>query len=121
MASFVVHNSVHVADLARSMEFYQEAFGFVEAKHLVQADNSVSSFMKMKGDSFLIQLNYSADEPEVTKTTLRNHLAIETDEFEAMYEKHQSMNCVSQPANGLKAYFIDDPDGNSIEVLNKFR
>lgn len=121
MANFVVHNSVHVSDLERSAEFYQRAFGFIEAKQIVMADNSVSSFMAMEGDSFLVQLNYSEDMPDVVKTTDRNHLAIETDQFEELYDKHMKMKCVSREANGNKAYFIEDPDGNAIEVLNKYR
>ena len=45
------------------------------------------------------------------------HLALTADDFEAAHRKHQEMGCIcfENPAMGI--YFIEDPDGYWIEIL----
>ena len=47
------------------------------------------------------------------------HLALVVDDFEAAYNHHKEMGCISYENKDMGIYFIEDPDGYWIEIIPK--
>ena len=47
------------------------------------------------------------------------HLALETDDYEASYQKHKEMGCICYENPPMGIYFITDPDEYWIEIVPK--
>ncbi|MCR5176746.1 MAG: VOC family protein [Anaerovibrio sp.] len=116
----IVHNSLTVQNLERSIEFYQKALG-----------------MKVKGrkdlpELTLVYMGDAADSRHELELTLRQghdgsydlgdnpvHLAFEVDDYDAALQLHRAMNCVVRVVEGSRIYFISDPDGYHSEIMSK--
>lgn len=113
------HFNFNVADLARSISFYQEALGLHEVRRKEAEDGSfVIVFLGDGSTSFRLELTWLRDHPQ--KYDLGEcefHLAVRAEDYDAAYRRHKEMGCVcfENPAMGI--YFISDPDGYWIEII----
>ena len=113
------HQNFNVADLDKSIAFYQEALGLHEVRRNEAADGSYKIvYMGNEVSNFQLELTWMRDHPQ--KYDLGEcefHLAFTADDFQATYEKHKAMGCIcfENPAMGI--YFISDPDGYWIEIV----
>ncbi len=114
-----VHENYNVADLEKSLEFYNKALGLVEKRRHTAGDGSFTiCFIGTEDGNFEMELTWLAAHPQ--KYDLGEdefHIAFVTDDFEAAHQHHAEMGCIcfENPAMGL--YFIEDPDGYWIEIL----
>lgn len=114
-----VHENYNVADLEKSLEFYNKALGLVEKRRHTAGDGSFTiCFIGTEDGGFEMELTWLAAHPQ--KYDLGEdefHIAFVTDDFDAAYRHHKEMGCIcfENPAMGL--YFIEDPDGYWIEIL----
>ena len=113
------HQNFNVADIDKSIAFYQEALGLKKVRQIDAEDGSfVIVFLTDEYDQFRLELTCLKAHPQ--KYDLGEcefHLAFVTDEFETLKKKHDEMGiiCFDNPAMGI--YFILDPDGYWIEIV----
>ena len=113
----MIHENYNVSDLARSMEFYEQALGLHESRRKT-SENFTIVYMQDPTGSFELELTWLKDHPQ--KYDLGEcefHLAFRTDDYAAAHAKHEAMGCIcfENPAMGI--YFIEDPDGYWLEIV----
>jgi len=115
------HFNFNVLELERSLAFYKQALGLTPVREKNAADGSFKLVFLGDGlTGFQLELTWLRDRTEPYNLgECEFHLAFETDEFDALYEKHKAMGCIcfENPAMGI--YFITDPDGYWIEIVPK--
>ena len=115
----MIHNNINVLDLDRSMKFYAEALGLFEVKRIVPESGDVRIVFLGDGQS-----NHKLELTQITGRTNPyqpgdngRHLAFSTDDFQGSLEKHQKMGCVKSVNKASGIYYLEDPDGYTIEIL----
>jgi lactoylglutathione lyase len=115
----MIHENYNVADLGRSLQFYEEALGLKEIRRNEAQDGSfIIVYIGNEETDFELELTWLRDwEGSYNLGDCEFHLAFRTDDFEAAHEKHAAMGCIcfENPAMGI--YFIQDPDGYWLEIL----
>lgn len=115
----MIHENYNVMDLAKSLQFYEEALGLKERRRKEAADGSY--IIVYLGDGiteFELELTWLRDRME--KYDLGDeefHLAFRVDDYEAAYQKHKEMGCIVYENPGMGIYFITDPDGYWLEIV----
>lgn len=122
-----IHMMVRVLDEARSVDFYRRAFG-LEIADRVDFPDFALIYMSNPEASFELELTVNKGRGEAY--ALGNgygHFAVAVDDLEAEHARIAAlgfqpkdikvMNHEGKPFG--KFFFIDDPDGYKIEVLQK--
>lgn len=117
------HFSLLVKDLARSIKFYTDVFGF---EVIAETSNEKIRWLKI-GGSDTIHLS----EGDTTTTSLRKdtHFALRVSDLDvfladmqnraiAYYDWPGNINKVGERFDGYRQVYIQDPDGYWIEVNN---
>ena len=113
----MVHENYNVADLGKSMAFYEKALGLTE-KRRKNGDGFIIVYMGNEESSFLLELTWLEEHPQPYNLgECEFHLAFEADDYEAAHALHEEMGCIcfENPAMGI--YFIDGPDGYWLEIV----
>ena len=113
----MIHENYNVADLAKSMAFYEKALGLHEVKR-INTDDFTIVFMGNDESSFELELTWLKDHPQPYDLgECEFHLAFLADDYEAAHKLHEEMGCIcfENPAMGI--YFISDPDGYWLEII----
>ena len=114
----VAHFAVYAKDFEKSRAFYRDFLGFAEPYSLRNADGSMSmTFFKVNERQY-IEL-FPEREPNDDRL---NHIAIETDNAEAMRTYLASKGIkvpdkVPKGRIGNSNFTIKDPEGHSIEIV----
>ncbi|GHT51818.1 hypothetical protein AGMMS49982_10300 [Bacteroidia bacterium] len=128
--SKIHHISINVSDLVKSQNFYQ-FLGFCECHNY--CDDSVKIKHFSKGD-FILELFCYSSSP-TTKTVPKEiehsefvgieHFSLHTDNIESVYNllKNHIYNDkgIQLGRTGIRFFFITDPDGNRIEIVEDKR
>ena len=109
MAFSFTHVNFNVLDLARSMAFYEKAFGFHEKRRL-EAEGFTLVYLTDGLDARTEPYNLGEKE---------FHLALHTDDYAAAHARHTEMGIICYENAEMGIYFVEDPDGYWIEVLPK--
>lgn len=133
MLDFKIHHiSINVSNLASSLNFYY-SLGFVECHKYCSADDSIK-IIHLSKDKFILELFHYSVAP-TTKTIPNNiehnafvgieHFSLHTTNIENAYK---ALNKYIMPDNGIQLgrtgirfFFINDPDGNRIEIVEDNR
>ena len=115
------HFNFNVLDLERSLAFYKEALNLTPVR---EKESSSGSFKLVflgdeEGSPFRLELTWLRDRTEPYNLgECEFHLAFQTDDYDALHEKHKAMGCIcfENPDKGI--YFISDPDGYWIEIVS---
>ena len=115
------HMIFNVTDLARSLRFYEEAFGMKEVRRKVADDGSfILAFLGDGSTSMGIELTWLRDkEGPYELGDNESHLAFVTDDMDAAHALHEKMGCICYENTKMGIYFVEDPDGYWIEVVPK--
>ena len=115
----MIHENYNVQDLERSMKFYEEALGLLEARRIESEDGSfIIVYLGNEESSFELELTWLRDHKEPYNLgECEFHLAFEADDYEAAYQKHKEMGCICFENPEMGIYFISDPDGYWLEIL----
>ena len=115
------HFNFNVLDLSKSLEFYQKALGLKEVKRKEAADGRFTLIYLGDGETdFTLELTYMRDRTESYDLGEQEyHLAMQTDNYEEAFKKHQEMGCIEFVNESMGIYFIVDPDGYWIEIVRK--
>ncbi|MDO4298568.1 MAG: VOC family protein [Lachnospiraceae bacterium] len=115
----MIHENYNVADLERSLQFYQEALGLTEHRRKTAEDGSfIIVYVGNEETPFELELTWLRDHQGAYDLGEDEfHLAFATEDFDAAYKKHKEMGCIcfENPAMGI--YFIADPDGYWLEIV----
>ncbi len=120
----LLHTRIRVSDLARSLSFYTEHFGFQIER---RSDNSPSGnrivLLSLPGNPHQLELCWSADYKVKVPEDLI-HLAFGVEDLMAACARFEKAGISIWPedwrekfTSGRKMAFIDDPDGYEIELL----
>ncbi len=115
----MIHENYNVADLQRSLDFYEKALGLTEKRRKTAPDGSfIIVYVGNEESDFELELTWLKDHPQnYNLGECEFHLAFRTEDFAAAHKKHEEMGCIcfENPAMGI--YFIQDPDGYWLEVV----
>lgn len=116
------HNNFNVVNLEKSLKFYEEALGLKEVRRKEAKDGSYIIVFLGDGETpHRLELTWLRDWEKDSYNLGDNefHLAFETDDMEASFQKHKEMDCVCYENPSMGIYFISDPDGYWLEIVPK--
>lgn len=115
----MVHENYNVADLDRSLKFYEEALGLKEVRRKTAEDGSfILVYVANEEADFELELTWLRDmDRPYNLGDCEFHLAFTTDDFEAAHAKHEEMGCICFENPSMGIYFISDPDGYWLEII----
>jgi lactoylglutathione lyase len=123
----LIHAMIRVLNEERSIKFYSEAFGMKVSKRL---DRENFTLVYLRGDEadheIELTINKDREEP-YTHGDGYGHVAFAVDDLEAEHARFEAAGfaprkLVEFKENGeliAKFFFVQDPDGYQIEVLQK--
>ena len=113
----MVHENYNVADLDKSIAFYEKALGLHEVRRAAGNGFTIVYMGDEEGD-FLLELTALTDHPQAYDLgECEFHLAFVTDDYEAAHRLHEEMGCICYENPAMGIYFIEDPDGYWLEIV----
>jgi lactoylglutathione lyase len=122
-----VHSMIRVLDEARSLDFYARAFGLRIADRLVFEDFALL-YLRHSSSPFELELtvNFGRKQPYVPGDGY-GHLAVVVDNLDAEHARFEQEKLAPGPLRDFKHdgatlarfFFVSDPDGYKIEVIQK--
>ena len=122
-----VHSMIRVIDEQRSIEFYDRAFDLKEIDRLVFDDFSLI-FLASPESEFELELtiNHGRTEP-YNHGAGYGHFAVSVDDLEGEHDKCTRLGLnptsikelYSQGRLAVRFFFVDDPDGYKVEVVQR--
>lgn len=122
-----IHSMIRVLDEARSIEFYETAFGLKVADRLDFPDFTLV-YMSNPEQEFEVELTINKDRTEPYDLgDGYGHLAVSVDDLDAEHARFEAEGLAPRklvefaPAGETVArfFFVTDPDGYQIEVLER--
>ncbi len=123
----VIHSMIRVLDVDRSKEFYEKAFGLIEKRYL-DFDDFALVYLGNDENDFEIELTLNKGQKDAyTHGNGYGHIAVCVDDLDSEHARIKSLGYAPQdvvefsPGGELlaKFFFIKDPDGYEIEVLQR--
>lgn len=113
------HFNFNVLDLDKSLDFYKRALDLEPVREKNASDGSFKLvFLGDKTTGFSLELTWLKDRTEPYNLgELEYHLALETDDMDALHKRHEEMGCICYENPDMGIYFISDPDGYWIEII----
>jgi len=92
----MVHNNINVADLDKSIEFYQKALGLKESRRINASDGSfIIVFMEDGLSDHKLELTWLRDkEGPYDLGDNEIHLAFTVDDYDGADAHHKEMGCI---------------------------
>lgn len=122
-----IHTMIRVLDEARSLTFYETAFGLKVADRFV-FDGFTLVYLRNAEADFELELtiNHGRSEPYALGDGY-GHLAFAVDNLDAEHSRLTAAGLAPQPIKELtrdgarlaRFFFVTDPDGYKIEVLER--
>ena len=115
----MIHENYNVANLEKSMDFYEKALGLRECRRKDAADGSfIIVYLKNEESDFELELTWLRDmDRPYNLGDCEFHLAFRTDDYDASYALHKEMGCICYENPSMGIYFIQDPDGYWLEIV----
>ncbi len=122
-----IHSMVRVLDEARSVAFYGKAFGLA-IKDRYPFDGFTLVYLKNEENDFELELTVNAGRAEPYDLgNAYGHLAVSVSDAAAEHERFTKANLSPTPLKEFqrdgalfaKFFFVTDPDGYKIEVLQR--
>lgn len=120
MKSAFLHCNINVADLEKSIAFYNKALGLHEVKRKQAGDGSfVLAFLEDGQTPFRLELTWLRDHKgRYDLGENESHIAFRVENKEEAYALHKEMGCICFENKEMDLYFIEDPDGYWLEILD---
>ena len=122
-----IHSMIRVLEESRSVKFYWKAFGLnVEDRY--DFDGFTLVYLKNTENDFEIELTINhKQEDEYTHGNGYGHLAVSVDDIDSEYARMNSLGIEPTTVKEFfrdgtlmaKFFFVQDPDGYKIEVLQR--
>ena len=123
-----IHSMIRVLDEQRSVAFYQHAMG-LEISDRYAFDNFTLVYLKSPESPFELELTINNDQTEPYDLGKGyGHLAVAVDDLDLARTKMQQAGAapgdIKEINHGgallVRFFFVKDPDGYSIEVLQRY-
>lgn len=122
-----LHTMVRVKDLDKSFKFYTEELGFVESrrKEFPEKKFDLVYLMLPGSPDYELELTYNYDQEEGYEIgTGYGHIAISNPDIKTLREDLMGKGYEVTEIRGLtpnsnKYFFVTDPDGYRIEIIQK--
>ena len=115
----MIHENHNVLDLDRSIAFYREALGLHETRRNEKPDFTIV-FLADDTNAFELELTWLKDRKEPYNLGDNEiHLAVRVEDKAAAHALHEEMGCICFENRAMDLYFIHDPDGYWIEILDR--
>jgi len=123
----LIHTMIRVHDLDRSLQFYKDVLGLTTSHRLDFPDFSLVYLRNAENDVELELTWNKGREPAYTHGDGYGHVAVAVPELEAEHARLVALGLQPTPIKEFKRgeallakfFFIQDPDGYKIEVLEK--
>ena len=113
----MVHENYNVADLDKSIAFYEKALGLHEVRRKV-GNGFILCYMGNEESDFELELTWLEEHPQPYNLgECEFHLAFRADDYEAAHKLHEEMGCICYENPAMGIYFITDPDGYWLEIV----
>ena len=113
----MVHENYNVADLNKSLAFYEKALGLHEVRRSSN-DQFTIVYIGNEESDFLLELTWLKDHPQPYNLgECEFHLAFVAEDFDAAHKLHEEMGCICYENPAMGIYFITDPDGYWLEII----
>ncbi|MCL2163567.1 MAG: VOC family protein [Oscillospiraceae bacterium] len=113
----VCHNVVNVE---QSVEFYKKYFGLVKVRELGDETRKLVFLAIPDTTDFTIELIWTSDHNEPFNLGEKSfHFAFYTDDFDRDFVAHKKAGIIVIEQLEKKIYFVEDPDGYRIEILEQ--
>lgn len=113
----MVHENYNVADLDKSLAFYEKALGLREVRRSSN-DQFTIVYIGNEESDFLLELTWLKDHPQPYNLgECEFHLAFVAEDFDAAHKLHEEMGCICYENPAMGIYFITDPDGYWLEII----
>ncbi len=121
MESRFLHTNFNVFDLGRSIKFYREALGLKEVRRINAPDGLfVIAYLGDGKTDYNLELTWMRDrEKPYDLGDNEFHIAFRVPDKKAAHELHKKMDCICYENPKMDLYFINDPDGYWIEILDR--
>lgn len=115
----MIHENYNVADLDKSLKFYDEALGLKETRRKTAEDGSfIIVYVANEESDFELELTWLRDmDRPYDLGDCEFHLAFSVNDYEAAHAKHEAMGCICFENKAMGIYFITDPDGYWLEII----
>ena len=122
-----LHTMIRVKDLDKSYKFYTEELGFVESRRKEFPDKKFDLvYLKLpESDDYELELTYNYDQEEAYDLgDGYGHIAISNPDIKSFREELSNKGYEVTELRGLsdnsdKYFFVTDPDGYQIEIIEK--
>ena len=120
MTSRFLHVNFNVCDLDRSLAFYEKALGLREVRRVNGPDGAFIIVFLGDGESdFQLELTWLREHPQLYDLGEGEfHLAFRVPDKKAAHALHEEMGCICFENREMDLYFIADPDGYWLEILD---
>ena len=113
----MVHENYNVADLQKSMAFYEKALGLREVRR-INGDGFIIVYLGNEESDFVLELTWLEEHPQAYDLgECEFHLAFAAEDYEAAHKLHEEMGCICYENPAMGIYFITDPDGYWLEIV----
>jgi lactoylglutathione lyase len=123
----ILHTSLNVTDLDRSIKFYSEQLDLkLTSRHEVKQNNAEIAFLK-DATGAAIELTHWKDKKSLVEGDNFDHIAFGVEDVAAAIERLRkkgveiAMEPFSLQGSSSKIAFIKDPDGNWLELIQTER
>jgi lactoylglutathione lyase len=123
----LIHSMIRVLDEKRSMDFYEKAFNLKLADRF-SFDGFTLVYLRNNENDFELELTINHDQTEPYDLgDGYGHIAVAVDDLVKEHARLQALGLNPKPVKEFyrdgallaKFFFIEDPDGYKIEVLQK--
>jgi len=114
-----VHHNHNVANMEKSLDFYEKALGLKERRRIDAEDGSYTIvFLAMPDSDMEVEITSVKDHPDTYGLgENEQHIGFRVDDFEAAHALHEKMGCICYENHDMGIYFITDPDGYWLEII----
>ena len=119
MRAHFLHTNINVTNLEKSIAFYEQALGLREIDRKQAADGSFTLVYLGDGETeYLLELTWLRDHPQKYDLGENEwHIAFAVSDRAKAHALHEQMGCICFENHEMDLYFIEDPDGYWIEIL----
>ena len=122
----LIHSMIRVLDLDRSVRFYKEGFG-LEESHRLEFPSFKLLYLRDPESGSELELTWNQGQTEpYTHGSGYGHVAFCVDDIAAHRQMMQrygyapgEVKSLTAPNGSARFYFITDPDGYKVEVLER--
>jgi lactoylglutathione lyase len=122
----LIHSMIRVLDLNRAAEFYRNGFG-LEETHRMEFPTFTLLYLREPESGFEIELTWNKGQAEpYTHGSAYGHMAFCVQDLEAQHTRLKDLGYtvgdlkdLAAPSGTARFFFVTDPDGYKIEVLQR--